>query len=73
MNPAIIKRRLSRSGPHRISTSDGKEYVVPHPEFVLVGRNIVVIEDEHDVLDVLDPIHIVAIRYEPKKKRPAGR
>ncbi|HMO64473.1 MAG TPA: hypothetical protein PKE47_04485 [Verrucomicrobiota bacterium] len=72
MNPVIIKRRLSRSGPHRICTSDGKEYGVPPPEFVLVGRNIVVIEDEHDVLDVLDPIHIVAIRSEAKQPAPRG-
>jgi len=51
-----------------IRTSDGKEFRVPHPEFVLVGRHNVVIEDAKGLLDIIDPMHVVSIRPGTRRK-----
>jgi hypothetical protein len=72
MNVSLIRQRLKTSGPHILRTSDGNEYEVPHPEFVLVGRHNVVIETPDGLLEIIDPLHIVAIRRRPAKpaKKP---
>jgi hypothetical protein len=57
----MIRRQLVGQKPLTIRTSDGKEFRVPHPEFVLVGRHNVVVEDEKGLLDIIDPLHIVSI------------
>ena len=62
MNIQTIRKRLSKEGPFIVRSSDGEKYTVPHPEFVWVGRYNVVIEDEQGGIDVIDPLHIVAIR-----------
>jgi hypothetical protein len=62
MNVETIRRRLSKRGPFIVKTSDGEQYTVLHPEFVLVGRHNLVIEDERGGIDVIDPLHVVAIR-----------
>lgn len=57
-----------------LRTSDGQEFAIPHPEFVLVGRHNVVIEDEQGLLEVIDPLHVVSIRsMTPRKGRNGGR
>ena len=63
-----IRRRLSKEGPFIVRTSDGEKYSVPHPEFVWVGRYNLVIEDEQGGIDVIDPLHVVAIRRVPAAK-----
>jgi hypothetical protein len=62
MNPDWIRKRLRSQAPHVLRTSDGLEFHIPHPEFVLVGRRNVVIEDEEGQLEVIDPLHVVSIR-----------
>ena len=62
MNVETIRKRLSKEGPFVVRTSDGEQYTVLHPEFVLVGRHNLVIEDEKGGVDVIDPLHVVAIR-----------
>ena len=62
MNVQALRKRLSKEGPLVVRTSDGQEYAVPHPEFVWVGRHNLVIEDEQGGIDVIDPLHVVAIR-----------
>ena len=62
MNRELVRRRLSREGPNISRTADGQEYLVPHPEFVLVGRYSVVFEDPDGTIEVINPGHIVAIR-----------
>jgi hypothetical protein len=62
MNRATILKHLRQAGPLVIRTSDGKEFGVPHPEFVFVGRFNVAIEDEGGGFDIIDPLHIVSIR-----------
>ena len=68
MNVQTIRKRLSKEGPFIVRTSDGEKYTVPHPEFVWVGRYNVVIEDEQGGIDVIDPLHVVAIRRVPAAK-----
>jgi len=62
MNREIIRQQLSGRGPFIIRTSDGKEFAVPHGEFVFVGRHNLIIEDPKGLLDILDPMHVVSIR-----------
>jgi hypothetical protein len=62
MNISLIRKHLGKHGPHVVRTSDGNEYRVPHPEFVLIGRHNLVIEEEDGNLEILDPVHVVAIR-----------
>ena len=47
--------------PFIIRMSDGKSYEVPHPEFVAVGQGVVVVIENNDRVNTLDPRHITAI------------
>lgn len=66
MNREQIREKLTGTGPFLIRTSDGKEFVVPHSEFVLVGRKNLVIEDDHGSFEIIDPMHVVSIRPPPR-------
>ena len=68
MNREIIRQQLTGSGPFVIRTSDGKQFPVPHPEFVLIGRHNIVIEDNKGFLDIIDPLHVVSIRPGSRRK-----
>jgi len=73
MNVAAIRKRLSKAGPFIVRTSDGEQYSVLHPEFVWVGRHNLVIEDEKGGIDVIDPLHVVAIRRTSSVKTKDGK
>lgn len=62
MNSEAIKKQVAGPGPFVIRASDGKEYTVPHGEFVGFTRHYVVIEDEKSGLDIVDPPRVVSIR-----------
>jgi hypothetical protein len=68
VNRELIRRHLAGRGPFLIRTSDGKEFSVPHPEFVLIGRHNIVIEDPKGLLDIIDPLHVVSIRPRTQRK-----
>jgi hypothetical protein len=68
MNREMIRQQLVGQKPLTIRTSDGKVFPVPHPEFVLVGRHNIVIEDEKGLLDIIDPLHVVSIRPGSRRK-----
>jgi hypothetical protein len=63
MNVDEIRHRLS-SGfkPFRMFLSDGRQYDVPHPEFILVTRRSVAVADPEGFIDTLDPLHIVSLK-----------
>ena len=63
MNVERIRRRLYGGGfkPFRLCLSDGTKIRVPHPEFVALGRNVVLAVDAKDRTYILDPLHIVAL------------
>lgn len=66
-----IRERISGGGfkPFRLCLSDGTKIPVPHPEFVAIGRNVVLAVGENDRAFTLDPIHIVALEDLRPKSR----
>ena len=71
MNRELIRQQLVGHGSYLIQTSDGKEFPVTHPEFVLIGRHNIVIENSKGLLDIIDPLHVVSIR--PGARRKAAK
>jgi hypothetical protein len=62
VNTEQIKLRL-RNGfkPFVLYLSDGRQFKIPHPEFILVGRGLVAVLREDDLVETLDALHIVSI------------
>lgn len=65
-----IKQRVSGGGfkPFRIRTSDGHEYAIRHPEWVLVGGQGLAVLDADGEIAWVNPLHIVAIKDLPAAK-----
>ena len=59
-----IKQRVSGGGfkPFLIRTSDGHEYAIRHPEWVLVGGQGLAVLDADGEIAWVTPLHIVAIK-----------
>jgi len=74
LNLDIIRTRI-RNGfkPFTLYLSDGRKISVPHPEFISVGRAIVVVIGPDDVPQDIDPLHIVSIKELPSKKKASRR
>jgi hypothetical protein len=63
MNLDEIRRRMQNGfRPFVIRTSDGKEYPVPHKEFIMVTKRSVVVADNEGFIDILDPLHISSLQ-----------
>ena len=57
-----IRRRVNNGfRPFVIRTSDGREFPVPHKEFVFLTKRSVVIADQESYVDILDPLHIASV------------
>jgi len=63
MNLEKIRKRV-RGGfrPFVLRTSDGREYEVPHPEFIAIGKHDLAVVDKDGDIDILDPLHIVSLK-----------
>ena len=49
MNTERIRQKLSNGfRPFALQLSSGKRYLVPHPEFIMVGRNVVAVLGKDD-------------------------
>jgi hypothetical protein len=71
MKTERIRQKLTNGfRPFALQLSSRKRYVVPHPEFILVGRNIVAVLGKDDSVTTIDALHIVAIEDLPA---PRGR
>ncbi len=68
MNRDLIRRHLTGVGSFIIRTTDGKEFKVPHADFVLIGRHNLVIEHANGYLDIVDPLHVVSVRPVGKRR-----
>ena len=69
-----VRQRLTGGfRPFCLRTSDGRQYTVPHPEFVLIGRNSLAVLDADREVATLDPLRIVAIKDLPPKKNGASK
>lgn len=75
MNIDRIRQRVSGGGfrPFVVRTSDGHEYAVRHPEWVLVGPRGLAVLDKDGEIATLDPLHIAAIKDLPRKKNGASK
>lgn len=49
--------------PFRISLADGRSLFVPHPDFVAVGKHLVIVFDEHDCWWEIEPLLIVSLDF----------
>ena len=62
MNIERIRKKVTNGfRPFRICLTDGRKIPVPHPEFIAVGRNIVIVVDKNDDSVTIDPLHIMAL------------
>lgn len=63
MNVEKIRKRLGRGfRPFVLRTSDGREFEVPHPEFIALGKFDVAVVDSEGDINLLDALHIVSIK-----------
>jgi hypothetical protein len=46
--------------PFVLHLSDGRKFRISHPEFILVGKGVVAVLREDDLVETLDPLHIVS-------------
>jgi hypothetical protein len=54
--------------PFKLRLSDGGTIAVDHPEFVAVGRGIVVIVGPGDTVNTIDALHVVSIEESRARK-----
>ena len=59
-----LKKRVSGGGfrPIAIRTTDGQEFEIPHPEFILIGKYAIALRDRQGYIVHIDPLHIVSAR-----------
>jgi hypothetical protein len=59
-----LKKRVSGGGfrPFAIRTTDGQEFEIPHPEFILIGKFSIAVRDKRGFINNIDPLHIVSAR-----------
>lgn len=63
MNIAELKKRLSGGfRPFALRTTDGQQFAIPHPEFILIGKYTIAVLDKEGFINNLDPLHIVSAR-----------
>ena len=69
MNFDQLRKRMT-NGFHAFTLhlSDGRKFPVRHPEFIAVGRNIVVVIGDDDFANLIDPLHIVSIEEHTSKE-----
>lgn len=69
MNAERVRQKLGNGfRPFALQLSNGKRYVVPHPEFIMVGKNVVAVMGKDDSVTAIDALHIVAIEDLPRAK-----
>jgi hypothetical protein len=64
VNVHELKKRVSGGGflPFAIRTTDGQEFEIPHPEFILFGKYSIAIRDKSGFINNIDPLHVVSAR-----------
>jgi hypothetical protein len=62
VNAHEIRQRLQNGfRPFTLHLTDGRHFIVPHPDFIAVGKNVVVVIGEDDASRTIDPLHIVSL------------
>jgi hypothetical protein len=71
MNLTHIRERLTNGfRPCVVELTNGRRFEVPHPDFLIVGRNIIAVLGRNDVVTTIDALHIVSINDLPPKGPP---
>jgi len=69
MNVQELKKRLIGGfRPFTIRTTNGQEFVIPHPEFLLIGKYSIAVRDKEGFINTLDPLHIVSAKELSRRK-----
>ena len=65
----IIRQRL-RDGfrAFALVTTDGRRFRIPHPDFIAIGRGVVVVLHPDDTSTMIDALHIVSVEDLPARK-----
>ena len=58
----IRKRVMNGFRPFVIRTSDGREFSVPHRDFIFLTKRSVIVADQEGYVDILDPLHIASLQ-----------
>jgi hypothetical protein len=63
MNLEEIRKKVANGfRPFILRTSDGREFPVPHREFIFLTRRSVIVADKEGFVDILDPLHIASLQ-----------
>ena len=70
MNLDRIRERLTNGfRPFILELSSGKRLRVPHPEFISIGKSVVVVMGKNDSVTIADALHIHSLENLPASKR----
>lgn len=70
MNLERIRERLQNGfKPFVLELSSGRRLPVPHPDFVALGKGVVVVIGKDDSVTTIDALHITAIEELPVSRR----
>jgi hypothetical protein len=53
--------------PFTVRLSDGREFALPHRDFIAVHPRVIVIIDQNGISHIINPLHIVSLG-EPERK-----
>ena len=57
-----IKKRLANGfAPFAIRLSDGRRFVIPHRDFILVSSKTIVVIDKDELAVSINPLHVVSV------------
>jgi hypothetical protein len=69
MNLDRIRERVSNGfKPFVLELSSGKRLRVPHPDFISIGRNVVVVIGKNDSICTADALHIISVEDLPASR-----
>ena len=58
-----IRQRITGGfKPFVIRTSDGREFKVPHPEFMAIGKYAIAVVDDDGHINTIAPLHIASLK-----------
>lgn len=70
MNLDRVRERLANGfKPFALELSSGKRVPVPHPDFLALGKGVVVVVGRDDSVTTVDALHVVAITDLPISRR----
>jgi hypothetical protein len=75
MSMRTIRDRLHKEPfePFGLRLTDGRSSPIVHPDFVALGRSVVVITDDEDGVREVDALHVVSLDPMGKAKKRSGK